>query len=264
MKEVTFEESRKIQLDILRDIDKTCRENGIKYSLSMGTLIGAIRHKGFIPWDDDIDLMMTRGEFEKFLLVYSGKYRVIDISTNKKWWDSYTRIADDKTLCVFDNNQYTVKHGIWVSIIPIDNIPDEDDKWQRMRGRLLRIYRLCKIYAIKWNNNIGFIRNCAKMFLKIFIKLIPVSFWARKAKKILISYANVETKRKTRMLFWCKDIAFPSDLFDNYIDLPFEDTTSMVISDFDSWLRIVYGDYMKLPPKEKQIATHNFKAYRLD
>ena len=264
MRKVSFEESRKIQLDILRDIDRTCREHGIKYSLSMGTLIGAIRHKGFIPWDDDIDLMMTRGEFEKFLLAYSGKYHVIDISTNKNWWDSYTRIADDKTLCVFEDNQYTVKHGIWVSIIPIDNIPDEDDKWQSMREKIIRIYRLCKLYAIKWNKNISFMRNCAKMILKFFMKPIPVSFWARKAKKILTSCADVKTKRKTRMIFWCKDVSFSSNIFDNYIDIPFEDATVMSIADYDSLLRSLYGDYMKLPPKEEQVPGHDYDAYWLD
>lgn len=264
MREVTFEESRTIQLDILRDIDSACREHGIKYSLSMGTLIGAIRHKGFIPWDDDIDLMMTRDEIEKFISVYDGKYRIIDVETNKDWWDSYTRIVDDKTRCDFKNTPYDVKHGIWVSIIPIDNIPDDDTEWQRMRNKMVSVYRLCKLYAAKWSEERGSIRNCIRLILKFFVKLIPVSFWARKAKKILTSYANVITKRKTRMIFWCKDVAFPSNIFDKYIDIPFEDATVMAIADYDTLLRSLYGDYMKLPPKEEQVPGHDYDVYWLD
>ena len=264
MREVTFEESRNIQLDILRDIDKTCRENGIKYSLSMGTLIGAIRHKGFIPWDDDIDLMMTRDEIEKFISVYSGKYRVIDIETNKDWWDSYTRIVDDRTMCVFKNTPYSVNHGIWVSIIPIDNIPDNDEVWHKMRQKMVRIFRLCKLYAAQWSDDRSFMRNSVRVFSKFLFRLVPVSYWAKKAKKILTSYAEVKTKRKTRMIFWCKDVAFPSELFDNYIDIPFEDATVMSIANYDSLLRSLYGDYMKLPPKEEQVPGHDYNAYWLE
>lgn len=100
---LTLQETREIQLKLLLYFDKYCRENNFNYSLGEGTLIGAVRHKGFIPWDDDIDLLMLREDYELFIKTYKGEYRLINYHTEKRWRDCFSRLSDESTFVKYIN-----------------------------------------------------------------------------------------------------------------------------------------------------------------
>ena len=139
MKRMTLQEIQQVNLEMMKDIHAFCVKNGIHYSLAYGSLIGAIRHKGFIPWDDDIDIMMPRPDFERF----SREYK----SENGFWLSSvygddtyvnYTRVYDDRTLVICPAKAGKKETGVWIDIYPIDGISDNAEEsreqFQRIRG----------------------------------------------------------------------------------------------------------------------------------
>lgn len=128
MKKITIEEAKKIELDILSYIDDFCKKNNIEYFINYGTLIGAVRHKGFIPWDDDIDISMTRENYDKFIEYYKNdksKYKLLALETNKHYFNNFAKIVDSTTR--IDNTRIYKSYpsGIFIDIFPMDSFADK-------------------------------------------------------------------------------------------------------------------------------------------
>ena len=128
MKKITIEEAKKIELDILSYIDDFCQKNNIEYFINYGTLIGAVRHKGFIPWDDDIDISMTRENYDKFIEYYKNdksKYKLLALETNKHYFNNFAKIVDSTTR--IDNTRIYKSYpsGIFIDIFPMDSFSDK-------------------------------------------------------------------------------------------------------------------------------------------
>ena len=160
MREISFEESKRILIRTLESIDKVCRENNIDYSICWGTMIGAIRHHGFVPWDDDIDLMMSRENYDHFIKVYNDPdYNVYTFKKGGNWNMLHTRVSDKKTIVVF-NDENNSPHGCWISIFPYDNVPDNSrESWEKKRTFLIRLFQLKNA---KWSRKATFVRNCVR------------------------------------------------------------------------------------------------------
>lgn len=263
MREVTFEESKKIMVKTLESIDRCCRENNIKYSLCWGTMIGAIRHRGLIPWDDDIDIMMPREDYNRFLKVYNdSQYAIYTPKLSKNRLNIITKIYDKKT-CVYLKNRSESFFGIWVSIFPYDNAPDKNLKqWEMERDFWLLLY------YIKTQNLIGqqLMRRVVKRIIKII--LFPFSsLWIyNRIEHCLTQFNNQQTKR---VCIWygtpyMKFRYFPKELLDEFIDIDFEEIKSKIIKGYDEFLRSTYGDYMKLPPESDRVPKHSYKAYYIE
>ena len=265
MREVSFDESKKIMVNILESIDRCCRANDIKYSLCWGTMIGAIRHHGFIPWDDDIDLMMSRKDYNRFLEVYNDpEYEVYTPKVDKNCIQPMTKICDKKT-CVYLNNHSKSLFGVWVSIFPYDNAPDENiAKWEKKRDFLLKLYHIktCQ----KLNRHRSTIRKFSKQVSKCL--LIPFSsFWIYKRLENCLTAFN--DQRTNRVCIWfgtpyMKFRYFPQELLEGFVDVDFEQMKAMIIKRYDEFLRGTYGDYMKLPPESERTPKHNYKAYFIE
>ena len=263
MREIPFEESKRIMVNILESIDNCCRKHNIKYSLCWGTMIGAIRHHGFIPWDDDIDIMMPREDFNRFLKVYNDPlYTYITPKVSKKHKNIITKIYDKKT-SVFIKNRSTSRFGVWVSIFPYDNAPNEKLKqWEIKRDFWMLLY-----YIKAQNlNGQGFMRRMVKKVIKML--LFPLSsFWIyNRIEKCLTAYNSQQTKR---ICIWygtpyMKFRYFPKELLDECIDVDFEKLKSKIIKGYDEFLKITYGDYMKLPLESDRVPKHNYKAYYIE
>ena len=257
MKEISLDESKKILLDILIEIDNTCRMNNIKYSLGEGTLLGAVRHGGYIPWDDDIDILMKREDMEKFLSIYhSDRYEIYHINPKVNYWNSVARISDSRTKVYFGDNTNSI-HGLWVALTPLDNVPDDELLWQKQKRWIARWVKLCRQKKGVVPIDAGIKGYCER----IAYKFLNISFFNNQFKRIITKYNTIDTKRLCKLNIRYEPFVFPSYYLESYQDMEFEGIKAMVITHYHEYLQLMYGDYMQLPPVEERVAKHNFRAF---
>lgn len=269
MKELSLDEIKKVELGILTEFDRFCTTNGLKYSLAEGTLIGAVRHKGFIPWDDDIDVLMLREDFDIFRKTYqSERYSIIQAPKDKYWPYAHIRLSDNETAVEyneFNNTNTYYKGGIWMDILPMDNFPDDDSELKKREKKLLFLFRLYRAYRRNGFLRIsGVINNILWLIAKIITLFISPGRLMKRIESLMCAYNQEKTERKgTWTCYWHSPWKYPSRCFDSFDSISFEGKTFMVIKDYDEYLKCQYGEYMKLPPIEKRVATHAYKAYYL-
>ena len=271
MKEISSNDAKLVMLDILKYVDSICKQNGINYSIGEGTLIGAIRHKGFIPWDDDIDLLMDRNNFNKFLRLCSGneRYEIVYFKDGRyRFWSSVIRITDRKTIVCFDDELMTpsYSHGLWVAIIPCDYISDNDDEWNRDKKKLAFLTKVCCHKRIKRDHrkqsfNLRF-KTIGQKCRGLFACLVPLAVLNKWFVHILSKYKDKPTSRVMKFEVDGTPLLFPSYLFEGgYIEKEFEGQQFKVMVHYHEYLTYYYGDYMQLPPEEERVPKHNYKAY---
>lgn len=261
MRLLTLQETRDIQLKLLLYFDEWCLEHGINYSLGEGTLIGAVRHKGFIPWDDDIDLLMSREDYNQFVKIYDGEYRLINYHTEKRWRFCFSRLSDESTLVKFTNPKKNY-HGVWISIFPIDNFPNDKNNWDAVMKRIKLYQWIGRKKDTWWVPEVSFVRNLLKFPLHLLLSPFSYNWLAKQQERLMTQFNTSSTERKG-LLACLWDDAWYCDkkAFDSYTTLEFEGHSFTAFSGYDIYLRAQYGDYMQLPPVEKRIAKHDYKAY---
>ena len=268
-KQLTLEEIKSIELNILLEFDAFCKKNNITYFLAYGTLIGAIRHQGFIPWDDDIDVIMPRPDYEKFKSIsYSTpiKENYISVSYDSPSYKSvypYLKIIDINTVAI-EQNLPDQKTGIWIDIFPVDALPNSDKIRSKIFKRNLIQKRLFRILT----NNSSFTKNIIKKVAIILLKplrfFVKVNTLCKKMNTTATKYRFGSTKYAGALL-WGNgpEEAFPTEIFTKTKTTSFEGYPFNIIEDYDKFLTQLYGDYMQLPP-EDQRPVHNIKAYILN
>ncbi len=248
------------QLEILKVFDKFCREHDLKYSLYAGSLLGAVRHKGFIPWDDDLDVCMSRTEYERFLSLWvqdTPEGYVLQNKENSKYFDqSFSKIRKDHTTFLQDAWQIGNHHiGIFLDVFPIDRIPNGKlnrlvFKWHCMK------YQLLTREFMPPNGNL-LVKAGSALILVCTPKSHREKVRQNTLKKI-IKYNNqydLETVAIETMASLRKP--FAPDMLDEYVDLPFEDGEFMCFAGWDNHLRRKFGDYMQFPPEEERTWRHH-------
>ena len=266
MKPIYTEELKRIQFDILKDVDSFCKKNGIRYSLAYGTLLGAVRHKGYIPWDDDIDIMLLRSDYEKFIRIYGNeRYSIDDTSTNENYFCPYAKVIDNRTV-LKENTAFKSISKVFIDVFPVDNIPDSESELNAMfRKKSIwnAIFNLKKVTVSKKRT---LIKNITLAISHVLLSVLPMRMVVEKMKQSGIRYSNQETKR--RAVFVTADNKkrwiLPSKLFEEYTELVFEGYSFSVVSRYDDYLTACYGDYMKLPPIEQQTTHHSIEAWWAD
>ncbi len=252
-KEITLEERKKIQLEMLDEIHAFCIANDIRYSIAFGTLLGAIRHKGFIPWDDDVDIMMPLPDLLKFKKLFkSHNISYTDVDNNKKYEFPFSRVTHDKTYKkdgLISNN-----YGICIDVYIVIGIPSN--------------YTLFFEGLIPLFN----IRIKANLFKSMIIKRIPITnvpFFNKIQRlnrdylfKNSIPYHEADKFYIVAGPLYLKEkMIYDKDIFNNTIDIKFEDRVYKAIGDWDYFLKLRYGDYMQLPPEEQRHPYHGGNYY---
>ena len=265
MKTLQLSELQKFSLEILVDVADFCKNNNIRYSLAYGTLLGAVRHKGFIPWDDDIDIIMPREDYLKFRNLYnSNKFNFIDSSKIDDCFIAFGRVCDMKRTITHSYIPWhgkSIQTGVWIDIFPIDSVPDEIDDFKRYYETLTLLQKhtskLRKIHAGE-SDRFSLIRQIWAATMK---SLNP-RFAIQRPEDIvgyineIISLGNAKwaTSSHVSQVTCATNIRewFEAAYFQKYTSLEFEGKKFMVLSEYNKILSIMYGDYMKLPPKNKR------------
>lgn len=265
MKEIEKEQYKAIPLSILKNVADFCEKNQLRYSLAFGTMIGAIRHKGFIPWDDDIDIMMPREDYEKFLDGYQSEYySIAEYRKDKSYPFPFAKVFDKRTTIFLLDRNIKRRYGLFIDIFPVDFLP-EDEQNRRVllkkikRLGLYRFYRDIRIDYYRGEKH-GFIKS----LLLAIIKLCPITLHRAVAKMDKYakscSYSPISSFTVCAEYYHSIPIMNTSD-FDNMIKVEFEGFLFNCISDYDNHLRQGYGDYLQLPPISQRVSPHSLVCY---
>ena len=245
---MTLREVQLSVLQILKDIDDHCKKYNIKYSLAFGTLLGAIRHNGFIPWDDDLDIYMPRNDYKRFLETWNyNDYYLVNSNTDVKYTNTFTKVKR-KQDC-------DVQTPFFVDVFPLDKCPKK-----KIQRKILQIDGIILILMSRRNVPLGkgsFLERMTKLFLKMIPAGLCLKIWHTMEEKFS-RFSNLTCDFDyfscsiLHNVYWFK----PSDFFDKLLLHQFEDSQFPIIKDYDWYLRKEYGDYMQLPPVEKRKPSH--------
>ena len=272
MTALSTKEIQILSLDILEDIHQFCKSNGIKYSLAYGSLIGAIRHHGFIPWDDDIDIFMPRQEYERFCRTYhSDKFKLI-CESNPNYYLNYGRVYDYRKTTIKTQLPFADHYdgGVWVDVFPMDGADENHDRFVEKMRKLQR----CWYLQLRYRNALGPFSNifkapnvkdfCILLTLKLFCpirkKLKEVNTILRKEAR---QYAFGETSRWSD--FCCINVKDNNyhmiQEFEEVSEIEFNGHKAFILNGYDNVLRRRYGDYMILPPENQRKSRHGHVTF---
>lgn len=255
---IDLTELKRIQLDMLVDIDRFCRANNIRYSLAYGTLLGAIRHGGYIPWDDDIDICMPRPDYERFISTYSGChgcYKCYSTKTSHEYMLPFAKVSDERTvLCetLYEKDEF----GIYIDVFPVDAM-----------GEKKQIFK--SIWLNRFLNTKKAVLGHRSLKKDIILALGKVVLYPISISKVLSAMETVASKYRFGDTLTCEIFCsstvereiVPTSFFLNYNDISFEGIQFLAVREFDGYLTALYGDWRELPPVEKRVSTHVFEAW---
>ena len=260
-KKLDVNEIKDIELGVMDYIHNICQKKGINYSLAYGSLLGAVRHKGFIPWDDDVDIALKRDEYDSLYQAIlednDSVYKVVSWENDSRYPYPFYRVYDSRT--VYDNNyiQNDIELGICVDVFPFDNYKDINKEVTKLdMYRRLSVYTL---YGIR-NKEAG-IKNIIRYVLLVVFRLTSVKSWNRK----LNAYSTIDSNSEfIDYLMESKKYSTKIDAkaLDEVVECKFEDRMYNIPKEYDHILTTIYGDnYMEIPPVEKRIQHDDFVAY---
>lgn len=265
MVEITKEQLRQLQLNILDFFSRVCEENNIRYWLEFGSLIGAVRHQGYIPWDDDIDVGMLRDDYNKLRDILkddSGRYVLHDVDNDNQYNFLFPKIYDTRTI-EFDPNAMQ-ETSVNIDIFIFDSIPSDQKKQKRFFKKRDILRRLNDFQVLDYKRATTKAKRICSYILKNILKVFPKNYFICKANNYIQRYNKIQTKVVGNTTGYMK-IAYDVDKIYNTIIVPFEDRFYRIPEEFDYLLTLRYGDYMQLPPVEKRIPAHQeIKAYFLE
>lgn len=267
MKELTLQELKNIEFDILKVFDAFCKENNIRYFFAYGTLLGAIRYKKFIPWDDDVDVLVPREDYDRVIRLFRDdeRYRLFAFEKAPNYRFPFAKLCDMTTRKVEFNLNNGLELGVDIDIFPLDAW-DNDLEKARQEAKCIK-------------KNMGYLgysksekavaANPVKRFIKAVLIIIFKMFGSRYFLKKIMKAANKPEQKgsayvgcKTWCVYGTRGI-HRAEAFADSVEIEFEGEKFPAPVGWDEYLTDLYGDYLPEPPKEKQKTHHAFKAYRL-
>lgn len=262
---------KKLQETELKLLDKfvsICDKYNLEYYLAGGTLLGAVRHEGFIPWDDDIDVGMPRKDFNKFIEIcmkeLDKEYFLDCYKTNKYCYNTFIKLKLNNTIFLEESiENLNINHGIWIDIFPYDDVTKNLGKIEKIKKKLVTYsHTICRIKNKNYLGELSKSKYLTIKFISFFFSNRFINsmlhkilqFNLNKNNKYICSYGSVYDLDK--------EVLEKSDFFP-IIELPFAGKKYKCPKNYDKILKKLYGDYMKLPPKKDQ-RTHNPKMIKFE
>lgn len=267
-------EVRKVQIELLDELDRICKKHNITYHLFAGTLLGAVRHRGFIPWDDDLDVSLLREDYEKLIKVINteldDKYYFESPEKDKHSPFPFAKLKKNNTYFKEASLNKKMHHGIFIDIFQLDDVPSDKKKLEKLRKRLNFWYFLKSIKVLNYEKSRSFKNTIIKYFIVTIIKpfLLPFSFKYINGKinKLATTFNHLDYKMVGHLT--CHKIRkeifhaylYDKENFKETIYLDFEGKKYLAPKGYDKVLTDLYGDYMT-PPKEQE--RHPYHASRV-
>lgn len=262
MRKLNINELRQIQLEILDEVHSFCVSRHLSYSLCGGTLLGAVRHGGYIPWDDDIDIFMPRPDYERFALEYrSDRNELLNLKKHSACLELVLKVCRKGTAMI----DLELKRNLWgvnIDIFPVDGIPvNADEHINKILVLRETLSHICPHYKVIPEHKILW-------FVKYILKRIRYPYFGSSLslKKQIDSLAAATPFGETEIvgaILGCygKREMLPKDIFQKYRLISFEGRNYYCINQPEEYLSALYGDYMTLPPIEKRITHHLYDAF---
>lgn len=266
---------QKKELELFKAFAEVCEKHHLQYFLVGGSALGAIRHKGFIPWDDDIDVGMPRKDYDQFMLLqdeFKGTpYFIQNFRTDPCYVYNYGKLRDSST--TFIENLYKnhrINHGVWLDIFPIDGFSKKKKPREKFANKIMYIWLqvYCsymwalrrKVRKQTWLKDI--LLNIAAGFFFI----LDIGHYRNKKVERIVHKIPLEESTMGGNFFGfnMKREAMDSSIYKEFIKVPFEDTEAYVLKNYDTYLRNLYGEYMTPPPEGKQYGHHHHKGLDLN
>lgn len=269
MIKMKIEELHKVELDLIQEIIEICQKNEIKYFMIGGSLLGAVRHQGFIPWDDDVDIGMVREDYDRFLKVapqeLSKPYYFLQTEqSDQNYAFGYAKLLDESIYIEEKRNINDARKGVFVDIFPFDKVPDGDVERSIQQSRYKYL-----------NARIILSSNYRLMDTEITTKIRKLQTnqshkteeYKEKRDELARTYNQDDTiemyKNLSSQYSYEKELVSEKELA-TVVSVPFENLTVTILSAYDAILSRMYGDYLQLPPENKQIEKHIEKVTILD
>ncbi len=265
MEKMTLSQIQQVENQILKHFKEFCSQHHIPFFLSNGTLLGAVKYKGFIPWDDDIDVFVPREDYERLLRLYkdSEPYRLFSIERNPSFKYPFAKLCHMGTRKIEENIDNGVDLGLDIDIFPLDIWAPKPEDATKQVQKVLKAIRL--LTFVKCKKAIS--QNKMKRLVKNVV--LCASRWQyrrqiRKIQAVATQYRKLSSPVAMGCISWCiygeKEI-IPAELFSQSVPVEFQGEAYPAPVGYDLYLRSLYGDYTQDPPKDKQVTHHRYAAY---
>lgn len=259
-KEITLEELKEIEFEILQTIHSFCVQNDLRYYLCGGTLLGAVRHGGFIPWDDDIDICMPREDYEKFISSFTHVpgYTMLSFPQSEGYFLPFIKVCDNRTLLKETIVKDIPNCGVFVDIFPLDGLSDDLDNATKILQKSNFLMKLNTEYVLR-EKTIGSIKHLIK---RLVCMILP----QKKVLSYLISCSKKYSFDTSVFVgvafgFYGEREIMPKEIFSERVEIAFENSLFFAPLKYEQYLTTLYGDFMQPPPVEKRVTHHSFVAF---
>ena len=267
---MNIKEVQQVSLDILKDVHDFCISNSLRYSLCGGTLIGAVRHNGFVPWDDDVDIIMPKPDYDRFVQSYRSKNGYVLFSPDvKQKWEVRLRISKvcdmQRTIVQQDYYAWTdTETGVGIDVIPAIGAPNTEREARKFIKHYLIKARLLNCYRVSLASK-DFLRN-KKLSDKVlfFIKRLVGNYIGKRSIESILEFQKKYDYDESQ--YFCGGFTYGfgewqvKSIFDELVLHKFEDEEFFITSCYDEYLKSLFGNYMQLPPEEQRV-SHDFYGY---
>ena len=265
-RELTIEQLRERQLRLFAAVARHCDDHGLRYYLCAGTLLGAVRHGGYIPWDDDIDLMLPRPDFDRLCATFPGPdtpegMSLRSLHSSPEHVLPFAKVCDDRTRLEVESDMITGL-GVFIDVFPLDGWCRQRPARWLQRALLKGLLDVMRVRHMVLGRRRAGVRNLVLAVSKVLVAWLPARTVARGLERVA-RLGTFETSQDAGVIVWGYQESIPRAAYGEPRRLSFEGRDYDAPHDTETVLRILYGDYMQLPPADQQVTHHRFVAYEL-